>query len=159
MHPRDIGGRKANAGEPLALLVEYGTNAVGDCTIAVRRYQLQRHVIEREQHRCRAVANTAPRGCAREQSLMCSDAGLEIVDQNDNVIEPGNETHGNSPRVVLAARTFSTPIAIAAVRCGMPSVFARDTIASKARSRIWYSRRITSSSSQNNCCRSCTHSK
>ena len=32
------------------------------------------------------------------------------------MVEPSD--HGNSPRVVLAARTFSTPIAIAAVRCG-----------------------------------------
>ena len=42
------------------------------------------------------------------------------------MIEPGD--HGNSPRVFLAARTFSTPIAIAAVRCGILSAFARASI-------------------------------
>ena len=36
------------------------------------------------------------------------------VGEDDDVIEAGN--HGKSPRVFLAARTFSTPIAIAAVR-------------------------------------------
>ena len=42
------------------------------------------------------------------------------------MVEPGD--HGNSPRVFLAARTFSTPIAIAAVRCGTLSRSARATI-------------------------------
>ena len=46
--------------------------------------------------------------------------------QNDDVVEAGD--HGNSPRVFLAARTFSTPIAIAAVRCGILSALARATI-------------------------------
>ena len=44
--------------------------------------------------------------------------------------------HGKSPRIVFAARTFSTPIAIAAVRCGILSTFDRITIWSKARSRM-----------------------
>ena len=50
--------------------------------------------------------------------------------------ERRREIYGNSPRVVFAARTFSTPIAIAAVRCGILSALARAAIWSKARSRI-----------------------
>jgi len=59
---------------------------------------------------------------------------VDFGDENDEMIEPGD--HGNSPRVFLAARTFSTPIAIAAVRCEILSVRARVSICSKARSRI-----------------------
>ena len=46
-------------------------------------------------------------------------------------------------------------------RCGgeILSALARFIMVSNARSRILYSRVVTSSSSQNNCCRSCTHSK
>ena len=49
---------------------------------------------------------------------------------------PGH-AHGNSPRTVLALRTFSTPIAIAAVRCDTPSRSTRRITWVKARSSTW----------------------
>ena len=134
MHFGDVGGAKADAGEPLALFGKHGANPVRGRAVAVGRHQLQRHVVEREQHALGAVAAASPRRRARKQRLIGGGAGLDIADQNDDVIEPGD--HGNSPRVFLAARTFSTPIAIAAVRCGILSALARATIWSKARSRM-----------------------
>src|SRR6202046_5402249 len=157
MHPGDLGRSKTDACEPVALFGEHATDSVRGRAIAARRHQLQRHVVEREQHALDPIVAALPRRRACEERLVGGGAGLDIADQHDDVIEPGD--HGNSPRVFFAARTFSTPIAIAAVRWEMRSVLARATIWSKARSRMWYSRRITSSSSQNSCCRSCTHSK
>ena len=126
MHFGDIAGAKAKARQPLALLGEHAANPVGGRALAVGRHQLQRHVVEREQHSVGAVAGASPRRRAREQRLIGAAASPDVADQNDDVIEPGD--HGNSPRVVLAARTFSTPIAIAAVRWEILSVFARITI-------------------------------
>src|SRR5690606_13337057 len=60
---------------------------------------------------------------------------------SDGIRRPGG--YGKSPRFAFADRTFSTPSVIAAVRCEIPSLFARSTICPKARSRIWYSRRVT----------------
>ena len=134
MHPADINGAKAQAGEPLALLRDNAANPIGGGAVAGGRQQLQRHVVEREQHAIGAVAAAAPRRRAREQRLVGRRGGGEVADQNDDVIEPAD--HGNSPRVFLAARTFSTPIAMAAVRCEMLSALERATIVSKARSRI-----------------------
>src|ERR1700723_3676099 len=134
MHPGDVAGSKAEACEPLALLGEHATDSIRGRAIATGRHQLQRDVVEREQHALDAVVAALPRWRAREQGLIGGGARLDIADQNDDVIEPSD--HGNSPRTVFAARTFSTPIAIAAVRCGIPSVFERATIASKARSRM-----------------------
>ena len=45
--------------------------------------------------------------------------------------------HGNSPRVFFALRTFSTPIAIAAVRCETLSCSTRFITWPKARSSTW----------------------
>ena len=46
--------------------------------------------------------------------LLGADGGIYLAGENNKVIEARD--YGNSPRVFLAARTFSTPIAIAAVR-------------------------------------------
>src|ERR1700691_3406601 len=134
MHPGDVGRSKAKTREPLALLGEHATESIRGRAIATGRHQLQRHVVEREQHALNAIVAALPRWRAREQRLVGGGARLDIADQNDDVIEPAD--HGNNPRTVFAARTFSTPIAIAAVRCGIPSAFERATIASKARSRM-----------------------
>ena len=134
MHPGDVGRSKADARKPVALRSQHCTDPVRGHAMAARRHQLQCHVVEREQHALDAVAAALPRRRAREQRLIGGGAGLDVVDQNDDVIQTVD--HGNRPRVVFAARTFSTPIAIAAVRCGMLSTFARATIWSKARSRI-----------------------
>src|SRR5262249_11331742 len=129
----------------------------GGHAVAARRHQLQRHVVEREQHAVGTIAGAPPGWCTSKQRFIGGCTRLDVFEQDDDVVEPGD--HGKSPRVAFAARTFSTPIAMAAVRCGILSALARASIWSKARSRIWYSRRVTSSSSQNSCCRSCTHSK
>src|ERR1700738_4112354 len=152
MHLGDVTGSKTEAGEPLAPLGDGGANALRLRVLAVRRHQLQRDVVEREQRAVGAVAAVSPRRLPRKQRLIGCRSGFDIVHKHDDMVEPGD--HGNSPRVFLAARTFSTPIAIAAVRCGILSALARASIWPKARSRIWYSRRVTSSSSQNNCCKS-----
>src|SRR3569833_2421846 len=154
MHLADVRGRKADAGEPLAPRREDLANAIGAPTGAARRHQFERHVVEREQHAIGTVAGLSPGGLSRQQRLVGGHARVHVVQQDDDMVEPRD--HGNSPLVFLAARTFSTPIAIAAVRCETFSLLTRFSMVSKARSRIWYSRRITSSSSQNNCCRSCT---
>ena len=96
------------------------------CALAARRHQFQRHVVEREQHALGAVAAVLPGRRPREQRLVGGGSRRDVAGQNDDVIEAGD--HGNSPRVFLAARTFSTPIAIAAVRCGILSALARVTI-------------------------------
>src|ERR1700686_4937560 len=102
--------------------------------MAGRRHQLERHVVEGEQHGLGAIALASPGRRAAEQQFISVGAGLDIGKQHDEVVEAGD--HGNSPRVFLAARTFSTPIAIAAVRCGTLSTLARVSIWSKARSRM-----------------------
>jgi hypothetical protein len=134
MHFFDVAGAKTEARQSLALRGDDAADPVRGRALAARRHQLQRHVVEREQHAVGAVAAVAPRQCAREQGLVGSRSGFDIADENDDVIEPGD--HGNSPRVFFAARTFSTPIAIAAVRWEIPSALARATIWSKARSRM-----------------------
>src|SRR5258706_1768635 len=151
MHFRNVTGSKTDARQPLALLRNNRTNPIRGRAVAVGRHQLQRHVVEREQYAVGAVAGVPPRRRARKQRLIGQFGRRDIADQNDDVIEPGD--HGKSPRVFFAARTFSTPIAIAAVRLEILSAFARITIWSKARSRIWYSRRTNSSSSPNSCCK------
>ena len=45
-----------------------GTNPVRDGALAVRRHQLQRHIVEREHHAIGAVG-IAPRRRTREQGL------------------------------------------------------------------------------------------
>ena len=134
MHFRDVVGAKAEARQPLALFGDGRANPLRGSPLAARRHQFQRHIVEREQHPRGAAAAVSPRRRARQQRLAGGGTGLDIANENDDVIEPGD--HGNSPRVVLAARTFSTPIAIAAVRWEMLSAFERITIWSKARSRM-----------------------
>src|SRR5262249_35636937 len=148
---------KTKARQALALFCQYRANALGALRFAFGRHQLQRDVVEREQRTGYTVAPVAPGWCAAEQYLVGGRARFDILGDNDDMVESGD--HGNRPRVFLAARTFSTPIAMAAVRWGTLSVLARSNIWSKARSSSWYSLRVTSSSSQNNCCKSCTHSK
>src|SRR5204863_2901864 len=153
----DVIRAEAEARQSLALFGQHGADTARRLAVAAGRHQLDRHVVEREQHAVGAIAAVLPGRRTAEQRLIGGGALLDVAGENDDVVEARD--HGKSPRVFLAARTFSTPIAIAAVRCAMLSAFARCSIWSKARSRIWYSRRVTSSSSQNNCCRSCTHSK
>jgi hypothetical protein len=114
MHFRNVTGPKTEARQPLALLRKDCANPVRSRAVAVGRHQLQCHVVECKQHAIGAVAGVPPRRRARKQGLISRFAGRDIADQNDDVIEPGD--HGKSPRVFFAARTFSTPIAIAAVR-------------------------------------------
>src|SRR5215204_3032596 len=157
MRPGDVAGPEADACHALALCGQQGTNAIRIGVLAARRHQFQRRIVEREQNAVGALAAVLPGRRARKQGLVSGGGGIDVAGENDDVVEAGD--HGNRPRVFLAARTFSTPIAIAAVRCGMLSALARVTMVSKARSRMAYSRRVTSSSSKNNCCKSCTHSK
>ena len=98
---------------PLDRTWRTAASAGGRCA-AGRRHQLERHVVEREQYAVGAVAGVPPRRRAREQRLIGQFARRDIANQNDDMIEPGD--HGKSPRVFFAARTFSTPIAMAAVR-------------------------------------------
>ena len=134
MHLCDVAGSKADARQPLALLRNYGTNPLRGCTVAAGRHQLKRHVIQCEQDAVGAIAGVSPRRRPREQRLVGRQTRLDIAHQHDDMIDPAD--HGNSPRVVFAARTFSTPIAIAAVRWEILSAFERATIRSKARSRM-----------------------
>ena len=66
----------------------------------------------------------------------------------------GTRAQGNNPRNCFAANTFSTPIAIAAMRLPTRSRAARALTCWKARSRSCVRRWFTSFSSQNSCCRS-----
>src|SRR5262249_20884683 len=143
VHLRDIGGCEADAGEPLAARAYHVANAIGRNAELARCHQFQRHVIERERYALGAVAAVVPGRRAAEQRLVAGGALADVPYEDDDVVEAND--HGNSPRVFLAARTLSTPMAIAAVRCGILSASARARICSKARSRIWYSRRVTSS--------------
>ena len=61
MHLGDVAGAKADAGEPLAPDLDHVADAIGGHANAVRRHQLQRHVVEREQHAVGAVAAVSPR--------------------------------------------------------------------------------------------------
>ena len=139
MHFGDVVGTKTKARQSFALIGEHAANAIRGGAVAARGHQFQRHIVEREQHALGAVAAGLPRWRAREQCLVGRRACPDVVDEDDDVIEPndcGTSDHGKSPRVVLAARTFSTPIAIAAVRWEMLSVLARSSIVSNARSRM-----------------------
>src|SRR4051794_24687832 len=157
MHFGNVAGPEADACEPLALGRKHRTDSIRVGALAVRCHQFQRRVVEREKDAIGAIAAVLPGRRACKQGLVSGGGRVDIAGENDDMVQAGD--HGNRPRVFLAARTFSTPIAIAAVRCGILSALARCTMVSKARSRMAYSRRVTSSSSQNNCCRSCTHSK
>jgi hypothetical protein len=86
MHPSDVGRSKADACEPLALLGEHATDSVRGCAIAAGRHQLQRHIVEREQHARDAIVAALPRRRAPKQRLVGGGAGLDIADQNDDVI-------------------------------------------------------------------------
>ena len=130
----DIADAEANAGKALAPDFHDAADALSRRRVACGRHQLERHVVEGEQHGFGAVDLAAPRRRAPEQQFIGFGAGLDIPKQHNEVVQAGD--HGNSPRVFLAARTFSTPIAIAAVRCGILSALDRATIWSKARSRI-----------------------
>src|ERR1700760_1350681 len=134
MHFGDIGRPEADAREPLALFVDHGADTLRGLTVAFGRHQLQRRILKREQCAGGTIAGVFPGRRLRKQRLVGRDALLYISNENDDVIEPAD--HGKSPRVFLAARTFSTPIAIAAVRCGTLSARARASICSKARSRM-----------------------
>src|SRR6478736_9577972 len=134
MHLRNVGGAKTDTGQALALLGNDRADPVRSHAETLGRHQLQRHVVKCEQHAVGAIAGAPPRRCAAKQRLVGRGGSPDIVDQKDDVIEPGD--HGKSPRVFLAARTFSTPIAIAAVRWGTLSAFARITTWSNARSRM-----------------------
>ena len=91
--------------------------------LAARRHQFQRRVVEREQDAVGALAAVLPGRRTGKQGLVGGGGRVDVAGENDDVVEAGD--HGNSPRVFLAARTFSTPIAIAAVRCGILSALAR----------------------------------
>src|SRR5437660_8192505 len=134
MHLRDVANAEADARKSLALHFDHAANAIRGLGSARRRHQLQRHVVEREQHGLPALGRALPRWRPREQRLVGRLTCPDIVDENDDVIE--TRDHGNSPRVFLAARTFSTPIAMAAVRCGILPALERASIWSKARSRM-----------------------
>src|SRR6185312_642793 len=106
---------------------------IGGGARPARRHQFDGDVVEREQHTVGARAAVSPGWRAAQQRLIVGGGHVDILDEDDDMIESGD--HGKSPRVFLAARTFSTPMAIAAVRCGTLSALARATICSKARSR------------------------
>jgi hypothetical protein len=65
-----------------------------------------------QSEQCARRAPRDPR--AGQQGLLGAGGGIYLAGENNKVIEARD--YGNSPRVFLAARTFSTPIAIAAVR-------------------------------------------
>jgi hypothetical protein len=122
----DVAGSKADARQPLALRGKHRTNTIRIRALAVRRHQFQRGVIEREQDAIGTMVAVLPGRRARKQRLVGRGRRMNVAGKNDDVIEA--DDHGNRPRVFLAARTFSTPIAIAAVRCGILSALARCTM-------------------------------
>ena len=126
MHLADVAGSEADACEALALCGQNAANPVRIGALAAWRHQFQRRVVEREQDAIGALAAVLPGRRARKQGLVSGRGRVDIAGENDDVIEAGD--HGNRPRVFLAARTFSTPIAIAAVRCGILSALARCTM-------------------------------
>ncbi|OPY97573.1 hypothetical protein A5906_35440 [Bradyrhizobium sacchari] len=86
-HVRDT---KAQAGEHALLVVEQRAHAVGGDAEAARRHQLDRHVLEREQHPVGALARILPGRRASEQGLIGRLRRTDIPDQNDDVIEAGD---------------------------------------------------------------------
>ena len=119
--------RKQMLASPSPCVDQHRADAIGAVALAARRHQFQRHIVEREQHaRRRRRRHSATTAHARTASgRRRSPASISPI-RTTTWSSAGD--HGNSPRVFLAARTFSTPIAIAAVRCGILSAFARATI-------------------------------
>ena len=70
VHLDDVAGSKAKARQPLALLGNDVTNALGGRAVAVGRHGFQRHVIEGEQDAVGAVADMAPP--SRSRSVTCT---------------------------------------------------------------------------------------
>src|SRR5581483_6857315 len=82
MHLADIRCRKADAGEPLAAGLDRLADAIARRTVAVRRHQFKRDVVEREQYAIGAVAAVAPGWRAAEQGLIRGGALADVLDEN-----------------------------------------------------------------------------
>jgi len=86
----DVANFKSQTGEPLALFLERGTDAIGSRALARRRHQLKRGVVEHKDRRGCAVALRAPHRRAAEQRLITGNAGFDVANQNDGVIKSSN---------------------------------------------------------------------
>ena len=129
--------RKQMLASPSPRSASNSTNPV--CGGTVRpcgRHQLQRHVVEREQHPHGAIATVAPRRRARKQaSDRRQRRGLDIADQNHDVIEPGD--HGKRPARGLGGADLLHADRHRGGAMGNPvGLGARFTIWPKARSRM-----------------------